>query len=199
MNFAQVLKYNPNHDPATGRFASSGGGRQGGTYGAPTEDAFGRPIKGLPPKKPVFSTEALPGKAKPQYEGAPGMYERPASPARPGEDVHEYALREAEEYDKGLEEAYATYEKYKTMFGRPPEQTPPRPHRTISGQYRPVDIQSTTAANSASNESAYQPATLNTYVTNKTLAKIPGETANQYVDRQIALGKIRKQRRVGLT
>jgi hypothetical protein len=42
-----VLKFNPNHGP-DGRFAEAGGKRKGGTYGAPTEDAFGRPLKGLP-------------------------------------------------------------------------------------------------------------------------------------------------------
>jgi hypothetical protein len=39
-----VLKFNPNHD-AKGRFAESGSGRRGGTAGAPTEDAFGNPLK----------------------------------------------------------------------------------------------------------------------------------------------------------
>ena len=39
-----VRKFNPNHDDQ-GRFASSGSGRRGGTAGAPTEDAFGNPLK----------------------------------------------------------------------------------------------------------------------------------------------------------
>src|SRR6476620_2145450 len=38
-----VRKFNPNHGP-DGRFASAGGGRRGGTVGAPTEDAFGNPM-----------------------------------------------------------------------------------------------------------------------------------------------------------
>lgn len=43
IGFEHVLKYNPNHGP-DGRFASGGGGRRGGTAGAPTEDAFGNPL-----------------------------------------------------------------------------------------------------------------------------------------------------------
>lgn len=38
----RVLKFNPNHDPQTGRFTEGPGLRRGGTVGAPTEDAFGR-------------------------------------------------------------------------------------------------------------------------------------------------------------
>jgi len=44
--YERVLKGNPHHDPQTGRFTSGGGGRRGGTAGAPTEDAFGRPLRG---------------------------------------------------------------------------------------------------------------------------------------------------------
>jgi hypothetical protein len=42
-SFETVLKFNPNHGP-DGRFASSGGGRRGGTAGPPTEDALGNPL-----------------------------------------------------------------------------------------------------------------------------------------------------------
>lgn len=42
--FEKVLKANPNHDPHSGRFTSGGGGRAGGTKGAPTQDAFGKPL-----------------------------------------------------------------------------------------------------------------------------------------------------------
>lgn len=41
----RVLKFNPHHDPQTGRFIEAPGGRKGGTMGAPTEDAFGRPLR----------------------------------------------------------------------------------------------------------------------------------------------------------
>lgn len=39
-----VQKMNPNHGP-DGRFATGGGGRRGGTVGAPTEDALGNPLR----------------------------------------------------------------------------------------------------------------------------------------------------------
>ena len=42
--FELILKYNPNHGP-DGRFASSGGGRAGGTIGAPTTGAFGQKLR----------------------------------------------------------------------------------------------------------------------------------------------------------
>lgn len=44
----RVLKYNPNHDPNTGRFTSSGGGRRGGTQGPPTTGAFGQRLTNRP-------------------------------------------------------------------------------------------------------------------------------------------------------
>jgi hypothetical protein len=44
--YERVLKYNPHHDPATGRFSSGGVPmRQGGTEGPPTHDAFGGKIR----------------------------------------------------------------------------------------------------------------------------------------------------------
>lgn len=43
--YEHVLKFNPNHGP-DGRFASSGGGRRGGTVGPPTTGAFGQPLGG---------------------------------------------------------------------------------------------------------------------------------------------------------
>lgn len=44
LSYERVLKYNPHHDPHSGKFTSGGGGRRGGTVGAPTQDAFGRAI-----------------------------------------------------------------------------------------------------------------------------------------------------------
>jgi len=44
--YERVLKYNPNHG-SDGRFAPSGGGRPGGTMGAPTTGAFGQKLKGM--------------------------------------------------------------------------------------------------------------------------------------------------------
>lgn len=69
-----VLKYNPNHG-ADGRFASAGGKRKGGTYGAPTEDAFGRPIKGLP-----LAAARLTG--NPNFKGAPKKPAQYSGPER---------------------------------------------------------------------------------------------------------------------
>ena len=49
LDYERVLKFNPNHDTSTGRFTSGsgGGGRRGGTVGAPTEDAFGKAFGAL--------------------------------------------------------------------------------------------------------------------------------------------------------
>jgi hypothetical protein len=64
--YDHVLKYNPHHDPQTGRFSSRGGGmnmRQGGTEGPPTEDAFGHPLKPRrgpsSPYKPAVNPAAI--------------------------------------------------------------------------------------------------------------------------------------------
>ena len=64
LEYEHVLKYNPNHDPHSGKFTSGGGGRRGGTMGTPREDAFGQALgrRGRPgaltvPKQFVLSEE----------------------------------------------------------------------------------------------------------------------------------------------
>ena len=66
LGYEHVLKYNPNHDPHSGKFTSGGGGRRGGTMGAPREDAFGqalgrRHIPGLSQTSIADSILAKPG------------------------------------------------------------------------------------------------------------------------------------------
>jgi hypothetical protein len=58
LNYERVLKFNPNHG-ADGKFSSGGGGRKGGTAGAPTEDAMGRPLKNR--KVPAAALESFLG------------------------------------------------------------------------------------------------------------------------------------------
>lgn len=46
-SFDRVLKWDPKQPrDKDGKWTSGGGGRRGGTMGAPTEDAFGQPLRG---------------------------------------------------------------------------------------------------------------------------------------------------------
>lgn len=125
--FELVLKYNPHHDPETGRFASGGGGRRGGTVGPPTHGYAGQkltgaarnlpfrpeaPVKGytpavnpaqnLPfrPEAPVKGYTPAVNPAKNFAAGTRILDDSPIPPKRPGETVHEYVDRTSDEYDK---------------------------------------------------------------------------------------------------
>jgi hypothetical protein len=104
--YERVLKYNPNHGP-DGKFSSSGGGKAGGTMGAPTTGAFGQK---LPRYRSVDSAQSRmdggflrggPPTTDPNFHKGPATSHFDAHFNRGEKPIEGHTLRYPAEHSKG--------------------------------------------------------------------------------------------------